>query len=91
MVMGTSHVRKVVGSKICIVCLKRPKINQKEPGVGPFFEKIQYLFTFNLSILFLFTTRTPHAMLFTTQGDVIRLSLSRFNENPFYFFFKQSK
>ena len=22
--------------KICIVCLKRPKINEKEAGVGPF-------------------------------------------------------
>ena len=25
--------------KICIVCLKRPKINKKEAGVGPFFLK----------------------------------------------------
>ena len=44
----TSHVREVVGSNpgavylmdifplICIVCLKRPKINEKEAGVCPF-------------------------------------------------------
>ena len=25
--------------KICNVCLKRPKINEKEAGVGPFFKK----------------------------------------------------
>ena len=25
--------------KKCIVCLKRPKINEKETGVGPFFKQ----------------------------------------------------
>ena len=25
--------------KICNVCLKRPKLNEKEAGVGPFFKK----------------------------------------------------
>ena len=29
-----SHIFVV---KICNVCLKRPKINEKEAGVGPFF------------------------------------------------------
>ena len=32
-----SHIFVV---KICNVCLKRPKINEKEAGVGPFFKKI---------------------------------------------------
>ena len=31
-----SHIFVV---KICNVCLKRPKINKKEAGVGPFLEK----------------------------------------------------
>ena len=31
-----SHIFVV---KICNVCLKRPKINKKEAGVGPFFLK----------------------------------------------------
>ena len=50
-----THVPKVVGSNPgtvywmdifhiyllwnCVVCLKRPKINQKEAGVGPFLKK----------------------------------------------------
>ena len=47
-----THVQEVVGlnpsdvyffalicCKNCIVCLKRPKLNEKEAGVGPFFKK----------------------------------------------------
>ena len=34
----------IFGVKICNVCLKRPKINEKEAGVGPFFLK-KYLCT----------------------------------------------
>ena len=35
--------------KNCIVCLKRPKINEKEVGVGPFFKKeCVYLFDRNV-------------------------------------------
>ena len=29
-----------ISYKNCIVCLKRPKINEKEAGVGPFFKKV---------------------------------------------------
>ena len=28
--------------KNCIVCLKRPKINKKEAGVGPIFKKLHF-------------------------------------------------
>ena len=30
---------RLICCKKCIVCLKRPKINEKEAGVGPFFKK----------------------------------------------------
>ena len=30
------HYSHIFVAKICNVCLKRPKINEKEPGVGPF-------------------------------------------------------
>ena len=30
------HVFTFICCKNCIVCLKRPKINEKEAGVGPF-------------------------------------------------------
>ena len=33
------HFFTYICSKNCIVCLKRPKINEKESGVGPFFKK----------------------------------------------------
>ena len=29
----------LICGKNCIVCLKRPKINEKEAGVGPFLKK----------------------------------------------------
>ena len=35
-----SHIFVV---KICNVCLKRPKINEKEAGVGPFFLKKKFV------------------------------------------------
>ena len=57
-----THVPKVVGSNPgtvywmdifhiyllwnCVVCLKRPKINQKEAGVGPFLKKQLATFQF---------------------------------------------
>ena len=30
----------MIGCKNCIVCLRRPKINEKEAGVGPFKKRI---------------------------------------------------
>ena len=33
------HFFTLICCKICIVCLKGPKINEKEAGVGPFFFK----------------------------------------------------
>ena len=33
------HFFTLICCKNCIVCLKRPKINEKEAGVGPFFLK----------------------------------------------------
>ena len=33
------HFFTLICCKNCIVCLKRPKINEKESGVGPFFLK----------------------------------------------------
>ena len=33
------HFLHIFVVKICNVCLKRPKINEKEAGVGPFFKK----------------------------------------------------
>ena len=33
------HFSHIFAVKICNVCLKRPKINEKEAGVGPFFFK----------------------------------------------------
>ena len=33
------HFFALICCKHCIVCLKRPKINEKEGGVGPFFKK----------------------------------------------------
>ena len=35
----TLYFFSVISCKICIVCLKRPKINLKEAGVGPFEKK----------------------------------------------------
>ena len=37
------HIEKIC-CKNCIVCLKRPKINEKEAVVGPFFKKKLYFF-----------------------------------------------
>ena len=37
------HFFTWICSKNCIVCLKRPKINEKEAGVGPFFFKKEKL------------------------------------------------
>ena len=33
------HFFTLICCKNCIVCLKRPKINKKEAGVGPIFKK----------------------------------------------------
>ena len=33
------HLNIFSHCKNCIVCLKRPKINEKDAGVGPFFYK----------------------------------------------------
>jgi len=33
------HFFTYICFKNCNVCLKRPKINEKEAGVGPFFKK----------------------------------------------------
>ena len=33
------HFFTLICCKNCIVCLERPKINEKEAGVGPFFKK----------------------------------------------------
>ena len=38
------HFFTYICCKNCNVCLKRPKINEKEAGVGPF-KKIDYLVT----------------------------------------------
>ena len=37
----TWHFFTLICCKNCIVCLKRPKINEKEARVGPFFKKNQ--------------------------------------------------
>ena len=34
-----AHFFTLICCKNCIVCLKRPKIIEKEAGVGPFFKK----------------------------------------------------
>ena len=34
------HFFALICCKNCIVCLKRPKINEKEAQVGPFFKNI---------------------------------------------------
>ena len=48
------HYFTLICCKNCIVCLKRPKINEKEAGVGPFFEKTPLLSnSLNLSTIFL--------------------------------------
>ena len=36
------HFFTYICCKNCNVCLKRPKINEKEAGVGPFFKKTFY-------------------------------------------------
>ena len=48
---------KFICCKNCIVCLKRPKINANEAGVGPFLEKktilLQHLVSSECKLLFL--------------------------------------
>ena len=39
------HFFTLICCKNCIVCLKRPKINEKEAEVGPFFIKKNNLFS----------------------------------------------
>ena len=36
---GWTFFSNIFVVKMCNVCLKRPKINEKEAGVGPFFKK----------------------------------------------------
>ena len=50
------HFSHIFVVKICNVCLKRPKINVKEAGVGPFFKKgtglsryLKFIFFFGAS------------------------------------------
>ena len=40
------HFFTYICCKNCNVCLKRPKINEKEAGVGPFFLKKTFLLLF---------------------------------------------
>ena len=34
-ILDVNHILTLIFCKKCIVCLKRPKINEKEAGVGP--------------------------------------------------------
>ena len=40
----TWHFFTLIGCKNCIVCLKRPKINEKETGIAPFFNNKKLLY-----------------------------------------------
>ena len=42
------HFFTFICCKNCIVCLKRPKINEKEAGVGPFLKNIVWLHSVTL-------------------------------------------
>ena len=42
------HFFTLICCKICIVCLKGPKINEKKTGVGPFFKKTSLVPTFKM-------------------------------------------
>ena len=44
------HFFTLICCKNCIVCLKRPKINKKEAGVGPIFLKKKKLITVEVKI-----------------------------------------
>ena len=37
------HFFTLISCKKLLVCLKRPKINEKEAGVGPFLKKVHLL------------------------------------------------
>ena len=57
------HFFTLICCKNCIVCLKRPKINKKEAGVGPIFKKKKKeagLSHFNRSYLLLKSFRYSH-------------------------------
>ena len=47
--------------KNCIVCLKRPKINEKEAGVGPFQKRLLNLI-FENTLLFIIDLKMPQAL-----------------------------
>ena len=46
------HFFTLIFCKNCVVCLKRPKINQKEARVGPFFKKTFFLTPLNWTVRF---------------------------------------
>ena len=49
--------------KNCIVCLKRPKINGKEAGVGPFFKKDSKLLSPDIILLKTSLSTTRYSVL----------------------------
>ena len=62
------HFFTLICCKNCIVCLKRPKINGKEAGVGPFFKKNKL----NTLLAPLFKKFTEQYFLFIVQQSGIQ-------------------
>ena len=65
------HFFTLICCKNCIVCLKRPKINKKEAGVGPIFKK-QFSFSEILIACGLQQDRFPIAIIY-------RVTLTTYN------------
>ena len=56
------HFSTLICCKNCNVCLKRPKINEKEAEVGPFKKRLKQ-FVFVKTILILNSLQTQHMSL----------------------------
>ena len=54
----------IICKKNCIVCLKRPKLNKKEAGIGPFFRKNSRLIQEMLVSISLPTLQFPTKLVF---------------------------
>ena len=50
------HYFTYICCKNCNVCLKRPKINEKEAGIGPFLKKLEKFTIFHIDWLSLVAT-----------------------------------
>ena len=57
------HFFTLICCKNCIVCLKRPKINGKEAGVGPFFKKDSKLLSPDIILLKTSLSTTRYSVL----------------------------